>query len=205
MLGVLRVLRTGALERWQWFKEHAQTRHARMWLGIYSFFETIIIPFPTDPFLAIMVHADRARAVWLTVWTTLTSAAAAAAGYILALIAFNLLVAPFAAQLGIENEIAHASESIGQFTFIATFIGAFTPVPFAPIIFAAGFLKVNFFTFILATVIGRGLRFALVTLITIFFGVTVLSRLGRLATQTTIAIVALALIAGLLFIAFQAA
>lgn len=195
-----RVIQAGTAERWEWFKERAQTRHARMWLGAYSFFETILIPFPTDPFLAIMVHADRARAVWLTVWTTLTSLIAAAAGYVLALLAFNIFVAPLAASLGIENQIAHASESINQFTFLATFLGAFSPIPFTPVIYAAGFLNVNFFSFILGALVGRGIRYALVTLITIFFGMTVLSRIGRLSTQATIILVVIAIIAGVFIV-----
>ena len=201
MLGSWRVFQVVVKERWEWFRERAQTRHARMWLGVYSFFETIIIPFPTDPFLAIMVHADRARAVWLTVWTTLTSTLAAAVGYALAYLAFNILVAPFAAQLGIEGDIARAAESVNQFTFFATFIGAFTPIPFTPVIFAAGFLKVNFFSFVLAAFVGRGIRYALVTLVTLFFGIAVLSRLSKLTTQLTFAIVIAVVLIALLFIA----
>lgn len=200
MLGTWRVFQAATKERWEWFKERAQTRHARMWLGAYSFFETIIIPFPTDPFLAIMVHADRARAVWLTVWTTLTSVLAAAVGYAVAFLAFNVLVAPFAAQLGIEGDIARAAESVDQFTFLATFIGAFTPLPFTPVIFAAGFLKVNFFSFVLATLVGRGIRFAMVTLVTYFFGVAVLSRLSKLTTQATVVIVLALLLIAAVFI-----
>jgi membrane protein YqaA with SNARE-associated domain len=200
MLGVWRTIQAGTAARWEWFKERAQTKHARMWLATYSFFETLILPFPTDPFLAIMVHADRKRVVWLTVLTVLSSVVGAAVAYFLSLVAFDLLIAPLASKIGMEQDIAHASEALNQFTFLATFLGAFTPIPFNPVVYAAGFLKVNFFSFILGALVGRTLRYALASAVTYFFGVAVLSRLEKLATQTTIAIVALVCIVAILFI-----
>lgn len=191
-----------ASRRWEWFKEKATTKSAYWWLGAYSFFETILIPFPTDVFLAVMVHTNRARAVWVTVWTTLTSLAAAIVGYAIAYGAYETLGQPLAAQLGIADQVVEVARTFDTYTFAATFIGAFSPIPFAPIILAAGLLKANVVVFIVATVLGRGLRFSIVSFITVFFGVSVLPRLGKIALQATIGVVLVCILALALFIVF---
>jgi len=49
---------------------------------------------------------------------------------------------------------------VKKYGSIAVFVGAFTPLPFDPIVIAAGALKMNFKIFLFATVLGRAIRFA---------------------------------------------
>lgn len=197
-----KMLRASAPQWMEWFRGKAQTPHARAWLGTYSFLEALILPFPTDVFLALLVYADRKRAVWLTTLTTLTSVLGAMAGYGLAFFFYDIAVAPLASHIGLA-QVLEIAEHLDSVAFIAVFLGALTPFPFTPVVFAAGLLHVNFFTLILASFFGRAIRYSLVTIITLFFGVTVLPRFGRIATTFTIVLCAIAAALLFLFIVFQ--
>lgn len=175
---------------WEWVEEKAKHKHATWWLGWYSFLETVILPVPTDIFLAIMVLANRSRAIFLTFITTLTSIIGAAVGYMIAALFFTVVAGPLISFFGMEEAVAHAATTLEGYTFIAVLLGAFTPFPYTPVVYAAGFLHVDFIAFIVASIIGRSLRYALVSIATLLFGATVLAHLSRLSTRST-AIVAI--------------
>jgi membrane protein DedA with SNARE-associated domain len=54
--------------------------------------------------------------------------------------------------------------------FWAIFTAAFTPIPYKIFTIAAGVAKLNFFVFVLASVLGRGIRFLIVGFIVKKFG-----------------------------------
>lgn len=195
MLGTLRVLRAMVNARWAWFEEKAQTKQAEKWLGVYSFFETFLFfLFPVDPFLAVMVYANKTKWVRMFLITTFSSVISAIIVYFIAYFSIELLT-PFVHFLGIEKEIETISNNIEGYVFITTLIGAFTPIPYTPVVITAGFLKVNFFAFFFASLIGRGARFGLVAVVTYIFGVSVVPRLGRWANLITVFGIILACIA----------
>jgi len=186
MLKLWNALRTSTIDWGNWFAEKAKTPHARAWLGTYSFFEALLLPFPTDVFLALLVYVDRARAAWLVILTTLTSLLGAATGYFFAYFFYSVLLLPLVEHLGMAGQVAQISETLGHYAFVAVFLGALTPIPYTPVVFAAGLLHADFFVFLVASLFGRGIRYSLVTIITLFFGTAVLPRLGRVATITTV-------------------
>lgn len=187
----------GPKSRALWFREKAQTRSAWWWLGGYSFFESVITPFPTDPFLAVMVFLNRKRALALTVFTTLTSVLGGAVVYVFAQLSYETLIVPLMHFLNVDYDIAAAKERIGSLGFFATFLGALTPIPYTPVALAAGLLEVNFFSFLVASFLGRGVRFGFVALVTFFWGVAVVNKVGKYATALTLALLVLA---GLVFL-----
>lgn len=200
MFGLWRAVRASTDEYWRWFREKAQTPHARGWLAAYSFFEALILPFPTDVFLALMVYADRARVVWITIFTTIASVLGGLAGYAAAYFFYTALIAPLVAHLGMADVVARLAATLNHYAFDAVFLGAFTPIPFTPVVYTAGLLKTDLVAFTLASLIGRGARYALVSGITYFFGIASIPKLGRVATRITI--VACALAFGIALIVF---
>lgn len=185
--------------RWEWFRKKAQTKHAEYWLGLYSFFETVILPFPTDPFLALMVLANRTRVVWLTFWTTITSLAGSVFLYGVTVFFFSTLVEPLVAVFGMEGLVEAAADQVNTYTFIAVLAGAFSPFPYTPVVIAAGLFQVNFITLALGAFLGRLARYTLVSAVTLFLGITFLKRAGRIATILT----ALAIVFGALYFFVQ--
>ena len=54
--------------------------------------------------------------------------------------------------------------------FLTIFIAAFTPIPYKLITISAGLFKISIYTLIIASVIGRGMRFFLVSGLLYVFG-----------------------------------
>ena len=65
-------------------------------------------------------------------------------------------------------------KTVGQLyadnAFWSIFTAAFTPIPYKVFTISAGFFKIDLLTFILASIVGRGLRFFLVGYLMKLFG-----------------------------------
>ncbi len=181
-----------------WLTQRVKSKIAWWWLGGYSFLEALILPFPVDPFLAIMVFFNRAKALWLTVITTLTSVFGGMVLYFSAMFLYEVLLSPFLKFLNIEYDLTVAQARINELGFWATFLGAISPIPYTPVALAAGLLGVNFFSFLLASLLGRGIRYGIVSVATLVWGVAVIDKIGRYATVATIILI----LAIILFVGF---
>ena len=69
-----------------------------------------------------------------------------------------------------EEAFAHVQEIYQEWDFWFVFIAAFTPVPYKVITITAGVFKLNFFMFVIATIIGRSARFFLVAYMLKLYG-----------------------------------
>ena len=186
---------------WAWFEAQMQTRYAERWLAVYSFFEAVILPFPTDIFLALMVFANRARAVWLTILTTLSSLAGAIVLFFITVFFNEVILQSLIQSAGLEESVVQASAAIQGVAFVAIFLAAFTPIPYTPAIIAAALLNVNFGVFVLASIAGRGIRYSVVSLFVYFFGIALLPRLKRVSTVATAVVVSVLALVWFVFIA----
>lgn len=155
------------LRAWRWFEGRSHGPHAGVWLGVYSFLHTLVIPVPTDLLLAPMVIANRRRAVYFTATATLGAVVGAAVGYAAVALAYASVLAPLVADLGLADEVAAAAATLGPYAFVATLVTALTPLPDVPVIIAAGLLHANAVTFLLAYALGRALRLAAVSTFTL--------------------------------------
>jgi membrane protein YqaA with SNARE-associated domain len=165
MLGLYRTWKAGLEARWEWFKEKSKSKNALWWLGLYSFFHSIILPVPTDFLLVPMALADRRRAALFVIVSSVTATLGAAAGYLVASVAYSTLALPLVSAVGLADDVAALAASLDQFTFAATLVTALTPLPDVPVILAAGLLHMNVAAFLLAYFIGRVLRLGGVTLV----------------------------------------
>lgn len=143
----------------------AGTKFARLFLYGFSFFESIIIPIPTDPLLAACTHAK--PQIWrkIALICALSSVAGGAVGWYLG--AFS---ADYVMQM--VNALPHAVMNEEKFTTVAeafqklglplVLIGAFTPLPFKVIAISAGLFGYPLLSFLVIATIGRIARFLLV-------------------------------------------
>ena len=72
---------------------------------------------------------------------------------------------------------------------IAVLFAAFTPIPYKVFTIASGILNMNFIQFTLASIIGRGLRFFIVSLVLMFFGESVKKYIELIILGVTIVII----------------
>lgn len=70
----------------------------------------------------------------------------------------------------------------------AVFAGGFTPLPYKVFTIASGILKMNFLSFFVASFIGRGARFFLVSIVLMLFGEKIKEHLNLVIILTSIAI-----------------
>jgi len=158
------------IERIQWQAVKTARSPYGLWgLGFISFIESaLMVPIITDPFLVAYIIAHKKKAIVGVVFTTLASVLGGITAYVFAVGFFDMM-APFLSTGHIEQVYSFA-ERFQEGTFILTLLGAITPVPYTLVALAAGFVHGNFILFVLATVIGRGLRYVLVGYLTYYFG-----------------------------------
>jgi len=146
-------------------------------LSALSFAESCVLPFPPpDVMLAPMAVARPKRAVRLAIVTTVTSVLGGLAGYLIGYFGFSL-VEPLLAEWGYLEKFNLAKTWFAEWGFWAVLIAGFSPIPYKVFTIAAGALHLALVPFILASLIGRGLRFFLVSLLLAKFGPTLEKKL----------------------------
>jgi len=156
---------------WGKLRDVSSSRHAAVAVFVWSFFNPLLIPFPAESLLAPLALVNRKRALYLTALASVATTLGAALGYFLSVFMYDALVAPLIAGLEIESQLAALSAAAGPFTvFWVVFVAALTLIPDPPFIAAAGLLRVDFVTFIIAFFLGRTLRFLLVIGAVVLFG-----------------------------------
>lgn len=134
-------------------------RHAKVYLGFLSFIEAIFFPIPPDVMLAPMVLAKPTHAWQLAALTTGTSVAGGLVGYLLGLLAFENIGAGLIEVLNLEAFYEEAVHWFDEYGFIAIFIAGVTPIPYKVFTLAAGASQMAIVPFVLASIVGRALRF----------------------------------------------
>jgi membrane protein YqaA with SNARE-associated domain len=153
-----------------WFKVNAQKKSAMIWLNALSFTESSFFPIPPDPFMALLILANEKKWLKIVFWTTLMSVLGGIFGYLLGMFLFEIVGQPIINLFNLQSQADYLAELFRNNTFLAMFIAAFTPIPYKIFTITAGLFQVNIFIFILASIIGRGLRFLIVGFIFKFLG-----------------------------------
>lgn len=176
-----------------WFKVYAETAHAKALLALLSFTESSIFIIPPDPLLAAMVLVQRERWLYYALLTTTASIAGAMFGYLLGAVFFDTIGTRIVEFYNLSTEIERAGAFVKEGVFVFTITMAFTPIPFKVAVLSAGLFHANFFSFIIATIVGRSARYVVVALAAKIFGENASSVLKRFWwIATGIAVVGLA-------------
>jgi len=141
----------------QWSKH----RHAERYLLLLSFAESSFFPIPPDVMLAPMVLAEQKKAWRLAFLTTIASVLGGMLGYAIGFFAFDM-IQPWLAETHYWSKYQLAEQWFSDWGFWAIFIAGFSPIPYKVFTIAAGALSMFFLPFVLASFVGRGLRFFLV-------------------------------------------
>lgn len=155
---------------YDWTLSLARHRHAAPALAAVSFTESSFFPIPPDIMLIPMVIAERARAWSYALLCTFASVLGGAFGYLIGFFLFETIGEPLLQLYGYQDKFATFAESYNQFGAWIVFIAGVTPIPFKVITIASGTVGLNFATFMLASLLARGLRFFTVAALLYFFG-----------------------------------
>jgi membrane protein YqaA with SNARE-associated domain len=147
----------------------AAHRHAQWYLAGLSFAEASFFPVPPDAMLAPMSLANTAKAWKFAGIATLASAIGGAAGYLLGMFAFDM-IRPLLEKAGYLANYQLAVSWFERWGVWVVFIAGFSPIPYKLFTIAAGVVAMPFAPFLLASFIGRGARFFLVSALMVWGG-----------------------------------
>ena len=153
-----------------WLQEKSQSKTAEWWLAGISFAESSFFPIPPDPFLIASLLVKQNRWLRNSLIVILFSVLGGIFGYVIGFWFFNLFGEKLVAIYHFEEELLTMSNLFNDNTFWTMFIAAFTPIPYKIFTLTAGLFHVNIISFIIASIIGRGLRFIAIGYIMKIFG-----------------------------------
>ena len=151
--------------------EQSKSFFARILLYFLSFIEAIFFPIPVDPLLAILVLNNKEKYIKISFFCTLASVVGGLVGWLLGYIFGNEIEIIFSFIPGINKESFNDVEiAFNNHGDLIIFLGAFTPLPFKIISVTSGVFKVNILLFFIMSLIGRGLRFFIISFVVKTFG-----------------------------------
>jgi len=142
----------------------AKHKHAEKYLCALSFSESSFFPIPPDIMLVPMALAQPSKAFRLALLTTIFSVIGGMLGYCIGFFMFDT-IAPWLQQTHYWAKYLVAENWFKDWGFWAVFLAGFSPIPYKVFTIAAGALQMFFLPFVLASLVGRGARFFLVSML----------------------------------------
>lgn len=184
-----------------WIFRYANNRHATLALFAISFTESSFFPIPPD-FLLIAILVTRARHWWYYASITLLgSLLGGIFGYFIGFVFFSSIGKAIVDFYNLDNVMQALAFKYQANAFWTVFVAAFTPVPYKIITISAGFFNISIYSFIIASIVGRGGRFFTVALFMKIFGRKAADSIYRYFNIFSIVFVAI-LIGGFLIVKF---
>ncbi|MDR2644209.1 MAG: DedA family protein [Planctomycetaceae bacterium] len=187
---------------YDWVLSWADTRYGSPALFVLAFVESSFFPIPPDV-LQIALSAGRPRrSFWYATVTLIGSVLGALLGYYIGYVLWvNVKDFFFNLHIFSESTFNIVSGKYDDNAFLAIFTAAFTPIPYKVFTIAAGVCQISILTLIIASIIGRGMRFYLVALLMFVFGTSVRNWIDAHFNKLTI-IFTILLIGGFLVIKY---
>jgi membrane protein YqaA with SNARE-associated domain len=164
----------------------ARHHHAKWALGGVSFIESSFFPVPPDILLIPMVLARRNQWFILAALCTLASVAGAFLGYAIGAWLMESVGRPVLSFYGKEDSFASVEQWYNRWGGWGVLFAAVTPFPYKVLTIFSGATGLNLAVFAIVSVIGRGMRFFLVSWLLYRFGepirIFIEKRLGLMFT-----------------------
>jgi len=164
---------------YDWTMSWADHPRALWVLAFVSFIESSVFPIPPDVLMIPMILAAPRRA-WLIAGVALIfSVLGGLLGYLIGAIAFETIGQPILAALGKTDAMQAFNTRFNDFGFWAVLTAGITPFPFKVITIMSGVSGLPLSTFIVTSIVARGLRFFLVAALLWKLGIPVRAFIER--------------------------
>jgi len=153
----------------------AQATHPRaLWiLAFVAFVESSVFPIPPDVLIIPMILA-RPKQAWLIALVALVASVAGGIfGYVIGAFAFDQIGAPMLEAMGKGAAMEAFNTRFNDFGFWPVLIAGITPFPYKVITIMSGWTGLPLGTFIVTSIIARGMRFFLIAALLYKFGAPV--------------------------------
>ena len=154
--------------------ELASNKRSNLYLGIISFIESSFFPIPPDVMVVPMVLAKKSSYLKIFLIATIFSVLGGIFGYLIGYLFIDLAmyVIDFynygSKVLKLKIDLSQGS---GMVIWLGTlFLAGFTPLPYKVFTITSGLIGFDIIAFIIISLISRGLRFFLISFLTLKFG-----------------------------------
>ena len=155
---------------YNWTMGLAGHRHALWALAIVSFAESSIFPIPPDILMIPMLLARPNRAFLIASVCLIASVLGGIAGYAIGALFYDQIGSPILAALGKANAMAEFNTRFNDLGFWPVLIAGLTPFPYKVITIMSGWTGLPLGTFIVTSIIARGIRFFVIAALLRQFG-----------------------------------
>jgi membrane protein YqaA with SNARE-associated domain len=155
---------------YSWMMDKAAHPHAERWLFLFAFVESSFFPVPPHPLLGLMCLAQPKKALRFGLITTFASVLGGLLGYAIGHFAYDSFGVPMLKALGLWDSFPAAACYLREFGTEIILIKGATPIPFKLLTLTAGFIHMNLFDFLWASIASRAFQFMLVGGLFYWFG-----------------------------------
>ncbi len=155
---------------YNWTVHWARTPYGMVALCLVAFVESSFFPIPPDPLLMALCVAAGARSLRFATACTLCSVLGGMFGYWLGDTLLRAPILDVVAFFHWQKAFGNASAYYHHYDAWAVGAAALTPIPYKVFTILAGYLRIDFPRFLLASLAGRGARFFTVGILFYFFG-----------------------------------
>jgi membrane protein YqaA with SNARE-associated domain len=171
---------------YDWVLSLARHRNANWALAGVSFVESSVFPVPPDVLLIPMVLADRRKWIFLALLCTAASVLGGLLGYFIGAFLFDQVAEPILNFYGYMDKFDSFREIFSRWGWWFVFIAGLTPFPYKVITISSGVAGLSLPVFLIASLVSRGIRFAVVSGLLYAFGepirIFIEERLGLMFT-----------------------
>lgn len=184
---------------YDWTMAKAAHRHAQWWLAAFAFMEASFFPVPPHPLLGLMCLAEPKKAIRFAAIATLASVAGGLLGYAIGHFAYAAFGEAMLRTLGLSQSFPKAACYLRDYGAEIIMIKGATPIPFKLLTITAGFIGMNLWVFLGASIVSRAISFMIVGVLFRLFGAPIKAVIDKHLGKVTAAFVVL-VVAGFLAI-----
>ncbi len=184
---------------YDWMLHWAETPYGTPALAIIAFAESSFFPVPPDPLLMALALGRRTSALRFALVCTVASVMGGLAGYAIGMYGMDLIGRPLIEAYGYQDTAEKLTRTFTEHGFWAVLVAAVTPVPYKVFTITSGACALPLETFILASVLGRALRFFVLGILIQLFGEPIKRFIDRYFNMLSVAFVVL-LVGGFLVV-----
>ena len=169
---VVRII--AALHRW------AESGWAGTATATWEVLQSSVVPGPSGAVFAPLALADPERASRLAIWATIGAIAGGCIAYLIGAEAFESIGRTVLSTLGVSDARLQSTEAMfARHGWMLVFVATISPLSTKLTCIAAGAFGLPLAQFLPALMVGRAIRFAVLTVLFRFAGERILARLAR--------------------------
>lgn len=155
---------------YDWTIRMADHPHALWVLALVSFAESSVFPIPPDLLMIPMILARPSRAFIVAAVAMAASVAGGMLGYAIGAFAFDSIGQPILESMGKAHAMEEFNATFNGAGFWAVLGAGITPFPYKVITIMSGWTGMPLTTFVITSIVARGLRFFIVAWLLWKFG-----------------------------------